>query len=543
MNVFKSIALICGETSNGVLGLAMLGIGLGLVPTSFSNINPYLPRIVKSVAVEAKAAIPGRARSSTAPPQSGACAPARSALARKGASHHDVKRPEKLPATWSNIETRTGSPSLAVSRPFAVGDKLRIVFYERIEVEEDKWGRVTTGLRGLQQRPELSGEYSVEEDGTIVLPLLGPVPVVDRSVQQVQRGISKSFEDSLGRKGLVSILSVERPPVYVLGPVKNPGSYKYVPGMTVLHAIALAGGLDRRASEPWEKMESIRAIEKRSGAADALPNLLARLAALKAERDSTEPKIPLRLIELVGTTEAEKLMNEQSERRNPIVTARQTRERSILSGVESAKLDVDVYSRMESLDELVKLRQDRVNSIRALVDRHVLSMTALNQVQTELMEAEQRRRDAVNQYALAKQRLASTEADALRVAAELKGNLEAEIEVIERQVAESEREFNNSEDVLSTLSRARTQFGSQIDEVTYQLVRQTAAGPISMKSMGMSPLQPGDLVNIIPGERKPQEQAGSPVPTRFPGESLSAGHAANLEETSRVISDHMIGPN
>src|SRR5260370_39734867 len=106
---------------------------------------------------------------------------------------------------------------------------------------------------------------------------------------------------------------------------------------------------------------------------------------------------------------------------------------------------------MESLDELVKLHQDRVNSMRSLVDRNVLSMTVLNQVQSELTDAEQRRRDALNQYGMAKQRLASMEAEALKVQADIKNDLEGEIETIERQVADNEREVNISEAGLGTL--------------------------------------------------------------------------------------------
>jgi len=97
---------------------------------------------------------------------------------------------------------------------------------------------------------------------------------------------------------------LERPPIYVLGPVKNPGSFKYVPGATVLHALAMAGGLDRGTSDPWSKVEAVREIQKRSGAAGAVVKLMARDAVLKAERDGTAPKIPLRLMELVGASEA-----------------------------------------------------------------------------------------------------------------------------------------------------------------------------------------------------------------------------------------------
>lgn len=436
---------------------------------------------------------------------------------------------------------KTGGPAAGVLAGglFAVGDRLKIAFYERVDVEEDKWGRTSSAsaLRSILQRPELSGEYTVQEDGRISLPLLGPIPAANRSAQQVHANLVESFEQLLGRKGLVNILSLERSPIYVLGPVKNPGSFKYVSGMTILHAIALAGGLDRSASEPWQKIEAIREIQKRSGAVDVMLTLLARAAVLKAERDGAEPKVPLQLLELVGATEAANLVNEQSDRRKAVATARKNRERAFQSALESARQDVAVYGRLESLDELVKLRQDRVNSMRALVDRNVISMTVLNQVQSELTDAEQRRRDALNQYAMAKQRLVTMEAEALRVQADLRNDLEVEIETIERQVADNERQFNTSEGVLRTLPATRAQFAKEANRVTYQVVRQTAAGPIGIESVAMTVLQPGDLVNIIAVEGEPREQAGSSVVTSPAGARLPAGRTANHQQTGRAVAD------
>jgi protein involved in polysaccharide export with SLBB domain len=178
-------------------------------------------------------------------------------------------------------------PSTSAGPSFGVGDRLKVTFYERVDVEEDKWGRASSALRNIQQRPELSGEYIIQEDGTISVPLLGATPVANRSAQQVNAALTEAFAQFLGRKGMVNVLLLERPPIYVLGPVKTPGSFKYVPGTTVLHAIALAGGLDRGTSDPWQKIETVREIQKRSGAAGALLKLIARAAVLKAERDAT----------------------------------------------------------------------------------------------------------------------------------------------------------------------------------------------------------------------------------------------------------------
>ncbi|MER8611775.1 polysaccharide biosynthesis/export family protein [Mesorhizobium sp. M0563] len=441
-----------------------------------------------------------------------------------------------VPTSAERPKTLSNAPGMPTGALFGVGDRLKVAFYERVDVEEDKWGGASSALHGILQRPELSGEYIVQEDGTISLPLLGSIPVANRSTQQVQADLVETFDQLLGRKGLVNILPLERPPIYVLGPVKNPGSFKYAPGMTILHAIALAGGLDRAESEPWQKIEAVRETQKRSGAIDALLKLLARAAVLKAERDGTAPTIPRQLLELAGATEAANLVNEQSDRRKAVATAHRDRERANLRALEAARQDVVAYGRMESLDKLVKLRQERVNSMRTLVDRKVLSMTVMDQIQSELSDAEQRRQDALNQYASAKQRLASLESEVLRTRADLRNDLEVEIETIESQIAANMRELNASEGVLYTLPVTRVQFAKDANSATYQIVRQSAAGPVSIDSVGMTLLQPGDLVNIIVGENEPREPAGSPVPTSSPtSESLPAASNRNDVELSRVV--------
>ncbi|TIX17045.1 MAG: hypothetical protein E5V46_00510 [Mesorhizobium sp.] len=423
--------------------------------------------------------------------------PSRAIVSGPDASAATLVEASVIPA----VPTSAGRPKTLGTAPetgslFGVGDRIRVVFYERVEVEEDKWGGASSAsaLRGILQRPELSGEYMVQEDGTISVPLLGFIPVANRSTQQVQADLAETFEQLLGRKGLVNILSLERPPIYVLGPVKNPGSFKYAPGMTILHAIALAGGLDQGQGEPWQKIEAVRESQKRSGAIDAMLKLLARVAVLRAERDGTAPKIPRQLLELAGATEAANLISEQSDRRKAVATARKDRERTIVRALEAARQDVAAYGRMDSLDELIKLRQERVNSMRTLVDRNVLSMTVMDQVRSELSDAEQRRKDALNQYAMAKQRLASLEAESLQIRADLMNDLEVEIESTETQIAANMRELNASEGVLDTLPMTRAQSVKDANSVTYQIVRQSAAGPVSIESLGMTLLQPGDLV-------------------------------------------------
>ena len=62
---------------------------------------------------------------------------------------------------------------------------------------------------------------------------------------EVRADLAVSFTTVIGRSANTDVKISDRSPIYVVGPVKNPGAYKYVPGMIVLHAMALAGGLDR----------------------------------------------------------------------------------------------------------------------------------------------------------------------------------------------------------------------------------------------------------------------------------------------------------
>ncbi|WP_439923021.1 polysaccharide biosynthesis/export family protein [Nitrobacter sp. JJSN] len=438
------------------------------------------------------------------------------------------------------------TPSPAAGLSFGVGDKLKIAFYERVNVEEDKWGRATSAMRGIQQRPELSGEYTVQEDGTVSIPLLGSIAVAARSAQQVHAAIDEAFENLLGRQGMVNVVLMERAPIYVLGPVKNPGSFKYVPGATVLHAIAMAGGVDRGASDPWSKVEAVREIQKRSGAADSVVKLIARDAVLKAERDGAAPKVPLRLMELVGATAATRLVNEQSNDRKAIVRARKDRKRAIKGAIESAKQDILEYGHTTSLDKLVKTRQERVDNMHALMERNVIAKSQVSQVEAELADAEQRRQDAINQFGMAKQRLAALEAEGLKVQADLENDVAVEIEAIERQIADNERELSSSEGVLRNLSATSVAFTSSEDTngVSYQIVRRTTTGPVNVAASGMTLLQPGDLVNIVVGTSEatglpaissvPSTPAVTP-PAVTPHKGLPAGSSASNHKVIRAI--------
>lgn len=98
-------------------------------------------------------------------------------------------------------------------------------------------------VRVFRQK-ELSGLYSVSSEGTIKFPLVGEVDIVGKTPQQVENELRRRLADGFLVDPQVSILVTEynSKKVSVIGQVKRPGKLRYAEGMTVIDAIAQAGG-------------------------------------------------------------------------------------------------------------------------------------------------------------------------------------------------------------------------------------------------------------------------------------------------------------
>ncbi|MGH6899137.1 MAG: polysaccharide biosynthesis/export family protein [Geminicoccaceae bacterium] len=97
---------------------------------------------------------------------------------------------------------------------------------------------------------DLSGEFSLDGEGYFAMPLVGEILGGGRSARQLEDDIEVAF-----RTGgylvdpQVSIQVLNYRPFYIIGEVNNPGSFEYVNGMTVINAVALAGGYTYRADQ------------------------------------------------------------------------------------------------------------------------------------------------------------------------------------------------------------------------------------------------------------------------------------------------------
>ena len=103
------------------------------------------------------------------------------------------------------------------------GDKLRI------EVYKD---------------PQLSQSVQVRPDGKITLPLIGDIDAVGRTPIELRDVIRTAFKEYITNPTVtVIVVEATTATAYVMGEVNHPGAVTLTAPLTIMQALALAGGL------------------------------------------------------------------------------------------------------------------------------------------------------------------------------------------------------------------------------------------------------------------------------------------------------------
>ncbi|MBV5262133.1 polysaccharide export protein [Synechococcus moorigangaii CMS01] len=106
----------------------------------------------------------------------------------------------------------------------------------------------------------LSGEYTVDGSGAVSLPLIGEVTAGGLTLREFQRAVEASLSDGYLNDPRVSAEVMNFRPFYIMGEVREPGEYPFTSGLTVVNAVATAGGFTYRAN-------TRRVFIKRAGSA------------------------------------------------------------------------------------------------------------------------------------------------------------------------------------------------------------------------------------------------------------------------------------
>jgi polysaccharide biosynthesis/export protein VpsN len=123
----------------------------------------------------------------------------------------------------------TGGEAAVEGYKLASGDRVRVTVFRHVD---------------------LSGEFQLDGRGYFAMPLVGEIQGGGMDSRQLENEIEARLKDGgylVNPQVGVEVLNYR--PFYIIGEVNNPGSYQYVNGMTVINAVALAGGFTYRADQ------------------------------------------------------------------------------------------------------------------------------------------------------------------------------------------------------------------------------------------------------------------------------------------------------
>ena len=114
---------------------------------------------------------------------------------------------------------------------------------ERPEPGEYRIGREDVLEVVVWHEPELSRVVPVRPDGRISLPLAGEVEAAGRTPKELQTNVSQALQPFIrDTKVAVLVREINGTRIFVLGEVAHPGGFPLRGPMSVMQAIAVAGG-------------------------------------------------------------------------------------------------------------------------------------------------------------------------------------------------------------------------------------------------------------------------------------------------------------
>ncbi len=381
------------------------------------------------------------------------------------------------PAASVTVTGETSDPPEQESYRLGSGDRLRIRFFDRFD------------------RDDLNGEYLIGETGRLRLPRIGSFDAHGKSVAELERDI-RSIVQSRGEKlGYFSIEIAQCRPYFVTGLANHPGSYPFVPGFTILHAVSVAGGLYR--SPATQATDAIREKRTLNETLDRLAELIARRARLIAERDDASViGIPEELAQLEPVRASQMIEGETILlQRSREITER---ERSGLQSIiTQTKSEADSYrAEAERIEGRIAEQTGIYNELKKLHGDRIINQQRFFEAVAALDAIRRDKQNAIAGLSRAGSNLEKSEKELAML------TLSSNARIV-KEIAETEREMNRLQNAAAETRRLIAALdvlagpGGSGQVVSYKIARQDKNGQLTfISATETTQIMPGDVIQI-----------------------------------------------
>jgi exopolysaccharide production protein ExoF len=349
-------------------------------------------------------------------------------------------------------------------------------------------------------------QFLVGGDGDVQLPLIGGVTVAGLTVAEARQSVRDTYaEREIYRDPTVELSVVQYRQIFVLGDVKNPGAYDFVPFLSAEQALGLAGGPAMAANN-----EEARILERSRlyGSLNALDADLTRAAVkqararaqLRGESTVAFEDVTKDLRPIIDRSEFELLKLE--EERLIAVEERdfRTEHASAVEAVEKVAYEIELLREREGLEDAALQRaREQLELDEGLVSRGLSTRAATLRAERELDASSSDLLELREQISVAERRLSQLEVAVADLEASRELRLLSALQDHSREVARLSAERASLIDRLGMLGQwidaAAT--GEAEVRIDYHIRRRSRGEAIrTVEVDAFTELLPGDLLVV-----------------------------------------------
>ena len=405
--------------------------------------------------------------------------------------------------TWSaTMASAALLLSTTATFAFADGNGYLVRPDTRLKVTVVEWVASTGDYK---EWTALNGEFSVTPAGSIFIPMIGQLPVEDKTVDQISEMIGANLKriTGLATAPTASVEVIKYPMIYVSGAVERAGEFEFKPGLTVKQAMAMAGGRERRSSPQGEysDAEQIRYAGDLGRLDLQLKHFMAKRARLMAEFSG---KDKIEFPPEIAAGSQDPIISQILQSETALFTARadalnraqqSASELETLLTNEIAVLD----EKMTTQDRQVSIAQDELSDISKLVDTKILTTSRKTSLERTVADMQSGKLDMVVASMQAKQKLSETKRDAETLKTQRTTEAGQELQTTEADIEDTKLKRATTLQLLqisgASLSRYQSLKAVDLQPLEYWLTR---AGDVSTTSevSENEELQPGDVLEV-----------------------------------------------
>ncbi|MEO1774038.1 MAG: polysaccharide biosynthesis/export family protein [Pseudomonadota bacterium] len=344
--------------------------------------------------------------------------------------------------------------------------------------------------------PAIDREAKVSNAGTVALPRLGSVEVTGMTVDQVRERIEILLrERQIVREPNVLVEIAQYRPFYVGGSVTTPGAITYEPGLTVRHALILAGGLEitekaaAGGADPLQMAARLRGLQSERF---ALQSLIDQLKADLANTPAPDAQAPAsqafakEIAALDGAIRANIRTNQASE---------DVHRESVIKLLEE---EIEVLEKQAVLQQEQLDRQDeQVATATNLVERGIIPLPRLQGLVRERSSLSISFLDNQAFSARARQNRADAEHQKRVAAVNRRIETQRELRTASLQLVQLDAEIDALSAALVTAGVEIAQAAGVVEkEPRVQIFRQSSEGEQMLQARMDTPVLPGDILEV-----------------------------------------------